>query len=49
MAKQPEKPPDETPMQRLERLTKALLKVPKDAIREDRTRKSGEDKPQPQS
>lgn len=44
MAKQPTKPPEETPMQRLERLTKKLLKVPKEAIREPKG-----DKPLPQT
>ena len=42
--KKPEKPGDESAMERLEPLTKALLKVPKDAIQEPK-----KDKPQPQS
>jgi hypothetical protein len=43
VAKQRDKP-SETPMQRLERLTKKLLQVPKEAIREPKR-----DKPEPQS
>lgn len=38
------KPKAETPMERLERLTKKLLQVPKEAIREPKG-----DKPQPES
>jgi hypothetical protein len=34
VANQPNKPPEETPMQRLKRLTKDILQVPKEAIRE---------------
>ena len=44
MAEQPRKPKEETPMERLERLAKKLLRVPKAAIQE-----SKDDRPQPQS